>query len=138
MVKAIRVEQLGDPQVLKWEDVEIGEAKEGEVRVRNKAVGVNFIDVYFRTRVYKVPSLPYTPGVEGVGEVTAVGVGVTDMKVGDIVAYSCQPLGSYAEEHILPALQLVPLPPSIHPIVGASIMSKGLTTRYLLQQCFKI
>ncbi|KAH1040772.1 hypothetical protein AAZX31_09G001100 [Glycine max] len=138
MVKAIRVEQLGDPQVLKWEDVEIGEAKEGEVRVRNKAVGVNFIDVYFRTRVYKVPSLPYTPGVEGVGEVTAVGVGVTDMKVGDIVAYSCQPLGSYAEEHILPALQLVPLPPSIHPIVGASIMSKGLTTRYLLQQCFKV
>lgn len=77
-------------------------------------------------------------GVEGVGEVTAVGVGVTDMKVGDIVAYSCQPLGSYAEEHILPALQLVPLPPSIHPIVGASIMSKGLTTRYLLQQCFKV
>ncbi|XP_014494169.1 uncharacterized protein LOC106756307 [Vigna radiata var. radiata] len=138
MVKAIRVHQLGGPQVLKWEDVEIGDPKEGEVRLRNKAVGVNFIDVYFRTGVYKVPSLPYTPGVEGVGVVTAVGVGVTDIQVGETVAYSCQPLGSYAEEHILPAKYLVPLPPSIDPIIGASIMSKGLTTRYLLLQCFKV
>ncbi|WVZ03814.1 hypothetical protein V8G54_024620 [Vigna mungo] len=138
MVKAIRVHQLGGPQVLKWEDVEIGDPKEGEVRLRNKAVGVNFIDVYFRTGVYKVPSLPYTPGVEGVGVVTAVGVGVTDIQVGETVAYSCQPLGSYAEEHILLAKDLVPLPPSIDPIIGASIMSKGLTTRYLLLQCFKV
>ncbi|XP_047150764.1 quinone oxidoreductase 1 isoform X2 [Vigna umbellata] len=138
MVKAIRVHEQGGPQVLKWEDVEIGDPKEGEVRLRNKAVGVNFIDVYFRTGVYKVPSLPYTPGVEGVGVVTAVGVGVTDIQVGETVAYTCQPLGSYAEEHILLAKDLVPLPPSIDPIIGASIMSKGLTTRYLLQQCFKV
>jgi len=77
-------------------------------------------------------------GVEGVGVVIAVGVGVTDIQVGETVAYACQPLGSYAEEHILPASKLVPLPPSIDPIIGASIMSKGLTTRYLLQQCFKV
>lgn len=77
-------------------------------------------------------------GVEGVGVVTAVGVGVTGIKVGETVAYSSPPLGSYAEEHILPASNLVPLPPSIDPIIGASIMAKGLTTRYLLQQCFKV
>lgn len=137
MVKAIRVHQLGDPQVLKWEDIEIGEPKEGEVCVRNKAIGVNFVDVYFRKGLYKVPSLPYTPGVEGVGVITAVGVGVTDMQAGDVVAYTCK-LGSYAEEIILPAIQLVPLPPSIDPIFGASIMVSGMTTRFLLRTCFKV
>ncbi|KAK7325046.1 hypothetical protein VNO77_29087 [Canavalia gladiata] len=138
MVKAIRVHELGGPQVLKWEDVEIGEPKEGEVRVRNKAIGVNFVDVYFRKGVYKAPSLPFTPGVEAVGVVTAVGVGVIDRQVGDVVAYAGRPLGSYAEEQILPADNVVPVPPSIDPIIGASIMSKGMTTHFLLQRCFKV
>ncbi|TKY68205.1 Quinone oxidoreductase [Spatholobus suberectus] len=138
MVKAIRVHELGGPQVLKWEDVEIGEPKEGEVRVRNKAVGVNFIDVYFRKGVYKAPSLPFTPGMEAVGVVTAVGAGLTGRQVGDLVAYAGQPMGSYAEEQILPANKVVPVPPSIDPAIAASIMLKGMTAQFLLRHCFKV
>ncbi|XP_057455397.1 uncharacterized protein LOC130746711 isoform X2 [Lotus japonicus] len=115
MVKAIRVHEFGGPQVLKWEDVEIGEPKEGEVHVRNKAIGVNFIDVYFGKGVDKAPSLPFTPAYAGP-----------------------PPLGSYAEEQILPANKLVSVPPKIDPIIEASIMSKGMTTRYLLRSCFKV
>ncbi|XP_061358570.1 uncharacterized protein LOC133302766 [Gastrolobium bilobum] len=138
MVKAIRVHDLGGPQVLKWEDVEIGEPKEGEIRVRNKAIGVNFIDVYFRKGVYKAPSLPFTPGMEAVGVVTAVGAGLTGRQVGDLVAYAGQPMGSYAEEQILPADKVVPVPPSIDPAIAASIMMKGMTTQFLLRRCFKV
>ncbi|KAG5120435.1 hypothetical protein JHK82_034855 [Glycine max] len=137
MVKAIRVHELGGPQVLKWEDVEIGDPKEGEVRVRNKAIGVNFIDVYFRKGVYKAPSFPFTPGMEAVGVVTAVGAGLTGRQVGDLVAYAGQPMGSYAEEQILPANKVVPVPSSIDPAVAASIILKGMTTQFLLRRCFK-
>ncbi|KAL4359939.1 hypothetical protein AHAS_Ahas08G0127500 [Arachis hypogaea] len=137
MVKAIRVHQIGAPQVLKWEDVEIGEPKEGEVRVKHKAIGVNFIDVYFRTGVYEAPSFPYTPGVEAVGVVIAVGAGVTSAKVGDLVGYAGRPLGSYTEERILPAEKVVPIPPSIDPAIGASVMSKGMTALFLIRHCFK-
>ncbi|KAM1368315.1 hypothetical protein ACFXTH_001620 [Malus domestica] len=88
MVKAIRVHELGGPQVLKWEDVEIGEPKEGEVSVKNKAIGVNFIDVYFRKGLYyKADTMPLTPGMEACGVVTAVGPGVIGRRVGDLVAY---------------------------------------------------
>ncbi|XP_020232634.1 uncharacterized protein LOC109812960 [Cajanus cajan] len=138
MVKAIRVHELGGAEVLKWEDVEIGEPKEGEVRVRNKAIGVNFIDVYFRKGVYKAPSLPFTPGMEAVGVVTAVGAGLTGRQVGDLVAYAGQPMGSYAEEQILPANKVVPVPSSIDPTIAASIMLKGMTTQFLLRRCFKV
>ncbi|KAI4323742.1 hypothetical protein L6164_023324 [Bauhinia variegata] len=138
MVKAIRVYEHGGPEVLKWEDIEIGEPKEGEVRVRNKAIGLNFIDVYFRKGAYKPPALPFTPGMEAVGVVTAVGPGLTGRKVGDIVAYAGQPMGSYAEEQILPADKVVPVPPSIDPVIGASIMLKGMTTHFLLRRCFKV
>ncbi|KAK3221117.1 hypothetical protein Dsin_015087 [Dipteronia sinensis] len=122
MVKAIRVHELGGPEVLKWEDVEIGEPGDGEIRVRNKAIGLNFIDVYFRKGVYKATTMPFTPGMEAVGEVIAVGPGLTGRKVGDLVGYAGNPMGSYAEEQILPANKVVPLPPSIDPIVAASII----------------
>ncbi|OIW06208.1 hypothetical protein TanjilG_03833 [Lupinus angustifolius] len=138
MVKAIRVHELGGPQVLKWEDVEIGEPKEGEIRVKNKAIGINFIDVYFRKGVYKAPSLPFTPGMEAVGVVTAVGDGLTGRKVGDLVAYAGQPMGSYAEEQILPANKVVPVPSSIDPVIVASVMMKGMTAQFLLRRCFKV
>ncbi|GKV33862.1 hypothetical protein SLEP1_g42311 [Rubroshorea leprosula] len=138
MVKAIRVHELGGPEVLKWEDVEIGEPKEGEIRVRNKAIGLNFIDVYFRKGVYKVAVIPFTPGMEAVGEVIAVGPGLTGRKVGDIVAYAGQPMGSYAEEQILPADKVVPVPPSVDPIIAASIMLKGMTAQFLVRRCFKV
>ncbi|KAJ7949497.1 Quinone oxidoreductase [Quillaja saponaria] len=138
MVKAIRVHEPGGPEVLKWEDVEIGEPKEGQVRVRNKAIGLNFIDVYFRKGVYKASSFPFTPGREAVGVVTAVGPGLTGMQVGDLVAYAGDPTGSYAEEQILPANRVVPVPSSVDPVIAASVMLKGMTTQFLIRRCFKI
>ncbi|KAJ4951283.1 hypothetical protein NE237_028115 [Protea cynaroides] len=138
MVKAIRVHELGGPEVLKWEDVEIGEPKEGEIRVKNKAIGLNFIDVYFRKGVYKAPTMPFTPGMEAVGVVTAVGPGLTGRNVGDVVAYAGRPMGSYSEEQILPANVVVPVPSSIDPIVAASIMLKGMTAQFLVRRCFKV
>ncbi|PKU83920.1 uncharacterized protein LOC110102859 [Dendrobium catenatum] len=137
MVKAIRVHELGGPEVLNWEDVEIGEPKEGEIRVKNKAIGVNFIDVYYRKGVYKT-DLPFTPGRESVGVVTAVGSGLTGRKVGDVVAYAGNPMGSYAEEQILPASAAVPVPSSVDHKVAASIMLKGMTVHSLLRRCFKV
>ncbi|EXC04327.1 Quinone oxidoreductase [Morus notabilis] len=138
MVKAIRVHEFGGPEVLKWEDVEIGEPKDGEIRVKNKAIGLNFIDVYFRKGVYKASTIPFTPGGEACGVVTAVGPGLTGRQVGDIVAYAGAPMGSYAEEQILPADKVVPVPESIGPVIAASIMLKGMTTQYLLRRSFKV
>ncbi|XP_058204743.1 uncharacterized protein LOC131318792 [Rhododendron vialii] len=138
MVKAIRVHELGGPEVLKWEDVEIGEPKEGEIRVKNKAIGLNFIDVYFRKGVYKASTMPFTPGMEAAGVVTAVGPGLTGRKVGDVVAYAGSPMGSYAEEQILPAERVVPVPPSLDPIVAASVILKGMTAHMLVRRCFKV
>jgi NADPH2:quinone reductase len=138
MVKAIRVHELGGPEVLKWEDVEIGEPNEGEIRVKNKAIGLNFIDVYFRKGVYKADTFPFTPGMEAVGVVTAVGPGLTGRQVGDIVAYAGSPMGSYAEEQILPANKVVAVPSSIDPVIAASVLSKGMTAQFLLHRCFKV
>ncbi|PSS33197.1 2-haloacrylate reductase [Actinidia chinensis var. chinensis] len=138
MVKAIRVHELGGPEVLKWEDVEIGEPKEGEIRVKNKAIGLNFIDIYFRKGVYKAPTMPYTPGMEAVGVVTAVGPGLTGRQVGDVVGYGGNPMGSYTEEQILPAEKVVTVPSSIDPIVAASVLLKGMTAQLLVCRCFKV
>ncbi|KAJ4836028.1 hypothetical protein Tsubulata_011351 [Turnera subulata] len=137
MVKAIRVHELGGPEVFKWEDVELGEPGEGEIRVKHKAIGINFIDVYYRKGVYKASSLPFTPGFEAAGEVVVVGPGVTDLKVGDMVAYPGH-LGAYSEEQIVPADKVVPVPPSIDPVVAASVMLKGMTTQYLVRRTFKV
>ncbi|KAG6518250.1 quinone oxidoreductase 1-like [Zingiber officinale] len=136
-VKAIRVHELGGPEVLKWEEVEVGEPKEGEIRVRNKAIGVNFIDIYFRKGVY-TKDLPFTPGMEAVGVVTAVGPGLTGIEVGDVVAYAGNPMGSYSEEQILPANAAVPVPSTIDHKVAASILLKGMTAYVLLRRCFKV
>jgi len=138
MVKAITVHELGGPEVLKWEDVEVGEPGEGEILVKHKAIGVNFIDVYYRKGVYKAEKLPFIPGREAVGVVTAVGQGLTGRKVGDLVAYAGNPMGSYAEEQILPANQVVPFPSTLDPILGAAVMLKGMTVQYLLRSCFKV
>ncbi|XP_031287457.1 uncharacterized protein LOC116146186 [Pistacia vera] len=138
MVKAIRVHELGGPEVLKWEDVEIGEPGEGEIRVRNKAIGLNFIDIYFRKGVYKAATMPFTPGMEAVGEVIAVGPGLTGREVGDIVAYAGGPMGSYSEEQILPANKVVSVPSSISPVIAASVILKGMTAQFLLRRCFKV
>ncbi|KAG5558326.1 hypothetical protein RHGRI_008301 [Rhododendron griersonianum] len=138
MVKAIRVHEFGGPEVLKWEDVEIGEPKEGEIKVKNKAIGLNFTDVYSRKGIVKASTMPFTPGVEAVGVVTAVGPGLTGRKVGDVVAYAGNTIGSYAEELILPVEKVVPVPPSLDPIVAASVIFKGMTAHMLVRRCFKV
>ncbi|XP_057482505.1 uncharacterized protein LOC130769260 isoform X3 [Actinidia eriantha] len=138
MIKAIRVHELGGPEVLKWEDVEIGEPKEGEIHVKNKAIGLNFIDVYFCKGVYKAPKIPYTLGMEAVGVVTAVGPGLTGRQVGVVVGYGGNPMGSYTKEQILPAEKVVPVPSSIDPIVAASVLLKGMTAQFLVCRCFKL
>ncbi|KAF3433177.1 hypothetical protein FNV43_RR24279 [Rhamnella rubrinervis] len=133
--------------VLKWEDVEIGEPNEGEIRVRNKAIGLNFFDVRFcKGLSYKPAVFPFTPGIEAVGVVTAVGPGLTGRQVGDIVAYveldvvayAASPMGSYTEEQILPANKVVPVPSSIDPVIAASVILKGMTAQFLLHRVFKV
>ena len=111
MAHAIRILETGGPEVLEWEDVEVGEPGPGHAKIRQQAAGLNFIDVYHRTGVYK-QELPFTPGVEGAGVVEAVGPGVTDVKVGDRVAYAGG-TGGYAEERLIDADRLVKLPDAI-------------------------
>ncbi|KAL7611869.1 hypothetical protein Lser_V15G09198 [Lactuca serriola] len=139
MVKAIRVHQNGGPEVLTWEDVEVPNPKEGEIRLKQKAIGLNFLDVYMRQGLHNTsPPLPYTPGMEGAGVVTAVGPGVTSCKVGDVVAYASPEVGSYAQERILPADLAVPVPSSVDPVEAAAIIFKGLTAHLLIHKGFKV
>ncbi|GAA5627391.1 MULTISPECIES: quinone oxidoreductase family protein [Brucella] len=137
MINAIRVHQTGGPEVLQYEQIEIGEPGAGEAKVRHEAIGLNFIDVYFRTGLYKAAQMPFTPGNEGAGIVVAVGSGVENLKVGDRVAYAATP-GSYAEERILPADRLVKVPDSIELKTAAAMMLKGMTAQYLLRQTFVV
>ncbi|RQR34021.1 quinone oxidoreductase [Burkholderia sp. Bp9143] len=137
MPKAIRYDQPGGPEVMKWVDVEVGEPKAGEVRIRQHAVGLNYIDVYFRTGLYPQP-LPGGLGMEAAGEVTAVGDGVTALKVGDRVAYVGQPPGAYAQERVMPAERLVKLPDGISYDDAASVMLQGLTAHYLLRRTYPV
>ncbi len=138
MVKAIVVHEHGGPDVMKWEDVELGAPGAGEARVKNAAIGINFVDVYNRTGLYKPPGgLPFTPGSEGAGTVIAVGPGVANVKPGDRVSYF-GPQGSYAEERLIPADRLVKVPDDIDFRTAASMTLKGLTAQFLLRQTFKV
>lgn len=134
MSQRIQFSQHGGPEVLEQVDVPVVAPGAGEVRVRNHAVGLNFIDTYFRGGLYVPPSLPSGLGTEGAGEIEAVGEGVTDFQVGDRVAYATGPLGAYGEHHSLPARHLVKLPDAISYEQAAAVMLKGLTTQYLLRQ----
>ena len=136
MTKAIRIHRTGGPEVMVLEDVTLPKPAKGEVLVRNHAIGLNFIDIYFRQGSYPTP-LPFTPGNEGAGEVVAVGRGVSEFKPGDRVA-SVATLGSYAEERLVPAASLIKLPKSISYEMGAAMMLKGLTAQYLLRRTFKV
>jgi len=137
MINAIRVHQTGGPEVMKYEQIEIGKPGPGEAKVRHEAVGLNFIDVYSRTGLYKAAQMPFTPGNEGAGTVVAVGPGVADVRVGDRVAYVATP-GSYADERILPADRLVNVPDNVDLKTAASMMLKGMTAQYLLRRTFKV
>ncbi|MES2688705.1 MAG: quinone oxidoreductase [Pseudomonadota bacterium] len=131
--KAVRIDQHGGLEVLKLVDVEVGEPGPGEIRIRHKAVGLNFIDIYQRAGVYKLP-MPLQLGMEASGVVEAVGEGVTHLKAGDRAAYASQPPGSYCEVRVMPAKCVCKLPDDISFDTGAAMMLKGLTVQYLLRR----
>lgn len=135
-MKAIRVHAHGGPEVLTLTEVEERRPGKGEARVAIKAAGVNFIDIYHRTGLYRL-ELPVTPGMEGAGAVDAIGEGVTEVAVGDRVAYAME-LGSYAESAIVPAWKLVPLPPGVGFEHGAATMLQGMTAHYLTHSTFPL
>ena len=134
MPKAIRVHQTGGPDAMRWEDVEVGAPGPGEIRIRHEAVGLNYIDVYFRTGLYPAPSLPFSPGMEGAGVVEAVGEGVESLAVGDRIAYAAPPVGSYCEERLMPAEKVVKTPAEIDSRQAAAMMLQGMTVEYLLRR----
>jgi len=136
MNKAIRFHEVGGPEVLKWEDVEVIDPGPGEVRIRHEAVGLNFVDIYQRSGLYKVP-LPAIAGNEGAGVVEAVGAGVTEVKAGDRVAYAGR-VGSYCEVRSIPADRLCILPDGLSFEQGAAMMLKGLTVQYLIRRTYRV
>ena len=138
MAGAIRIHETGGADVLRYEDVEVGDPGPGELKLKQTAIGLNFIDVYFRTGLYPAPGLPFTPGLEAAGKVLAVGDGVSDVSVGDRVAYASPPLGAYATERLMPADKVVPVPDSVSDEQAAAMMLKGMTAWYLLRRTFKV
>jgi NADPH2:quinone reductase len=137
MSKAMVVHAVGGPEVLSWEDRDPGRPGPGQILVRQKAAGVNFIDVYFRTGLYKAPSMPFVPGKEGAGTVMALGDGVTRFAVGDRVAYN-DAVGAYAEELVIKADSAVKLPEAIDEVTAAAVMLKGMTAEYLLRRTYPV
>ena len=136
MTHAIRIHKNGGPEVLQWEEVEVGDPGSGQVRIRQEAAGLNFIDVYHRTGLYK-QQMPFTPGVEGAGIVDAVGDGVTNVKKGDRVAYA-GPVGGYAEERLIDADRVVKLPKGVATEQAAGMMLQGMTAQMLLRSVFPV
>jgi NADPH2:quinone reductase len=137
MTKAIRIHETGGPEVLRWEDVPAPDPRPGEARVRHGAVGLNYIDVYFRNGLYKTP-LPATIGLEAAGTVMEVGDGVTEVAPGDRVAYAGGPIGAYTIERVIPADKLVKLPDSIDFSTAAAMMLQGMTVQYLLRRTYPV
>ena len=137
MTHAIRVHAYGGPEVLKWEEIELGAPGPGEIRLKQSAIGLNYIDVYVRTGFYPQASFPFLPGMEGAGVVTAVGAGVTDLAIGDCVAYA-GPIGAYAQERLIAADRVVKIPASISEEIAAAIMLKGMTAEYLLRRTYRV
>lgn len=136
MPHAIRIHKVGGPDVLEWEEVEVGEPGPGEVKLRQEAAGLNFIDVYHRTGLYK-QELPFTPGVEGAGIVEAVGEHVTNVKKGDRIAYA-GPIGGYSEKRLIDADRVVKLPKGISTEQAAGMMLQGMTAQMLLRSVFPV
>ncbi|WP_417812021.1 quinone oxidoreductase family protein [Thalassospira alkalitolerans] len=138
MTKAVRFYETGGSDVLRFEDVDVGAPGAGEVRLRHEAIGLNYIDIYFRSGVYPAPSLPSGLGLEGSGVIEAVGNDVTDLAVGDRVAYAAQPLGAYAEARVMPAKGLVKIPDGISFDLAAAAMLQGMTAQYLLRRTYRV
>jgi NADPH2:quinone reductase len=135
---AVRVQAHGGPEVLSFDTVEVAPPAAGQVRLRQTAIGLNFVDTYYRTGLYPAPgSFPFIPGSEGVGIVEAVGDGVANVKVGDRVGYG-DAMGSYADIRLAPAARMIPIPEGISDAIAASVLLKGMTARYLLRETFKV
>lgn len=137
MAMAVRVHQIGGPEVLRYEAIDVPAPGKDEIRIRHHAIGVNFLDVYFRTGLYPAPALPFVIGHEAAGEVVEVGPGVTDFHRGDRVAYFFGP-GAYASERVIPARVAVKLPDALTSEQAAAIVLKGLTAYYLLYKTFRV
>ncbi|MBK7414980.1 MAG: quinone oxidoreductase [Dechloromonas sp.] len=137
MTYAIRIHQTGGPEVLSWESVDLPAPGAGEATVRHAAVGLNFIDTYHRTGLYPLP-MPSGIGLEGAGVVEAIGPGVTEVQVGDRVAYAGGPIGAYAEARNIPAHRLLKLPDAISFDTAAAMMLQGLTAAYLLRKTYRV
>ena len=137
MTHAIRIHEYGGPEVLRWEEVDVGAPGPGEVLLRHGAIGLNFIDIYIRTGLYPQSGFPFVPGMEGAGTVLAVGDGVVEFSAGDRVAYA-GPIGAYAEERTIAADRLVALPDAIAFETAAAMMLQGMTARYLLRKTFDV
>ena len=138
MNHAIRIHEYGGPEKMAWEEIPLPHPKPGEALIRQHAVGLNYIDVYFRTGLYKAPALPATVGMEAAGVVEAVGEGVTEVSVGDRVAYATGPIGAYAEARTLKADRLVKLPEGLSFDQGAAMMLQGMTAQYLLRRTYRV
>ena len=121
-----------------WNDVDVGSPGAGELKIRHTAIGLNYIDVYFRTGLYPAPQLPFTPGMEACGIVEEVGAEVGDIAVGDKVAYAAAPVGAYAEVRLMPADRVVKVPGGIDDQAAAAMMLKGMTTQYLLRTTYRV
>ncbi|NKB75639.1 MAG: NADPH:quinone reductase [Gammaproteobacteria bacterium] len=137
MTQLIRVHETGGAEVMKWESAVLTDPGPGEVQVAHTAIGLNFIDVYFRTGVYPAP-LPFTPGLEAAGIVENIGDGVEGLEIGDRVAYAATPLGAYAESRNIEAVKLVKIPDGVEDSTAAAMMLKGMTAQYLLRSTFRV
>ncbi len=137
MVNAIRIHEYGGVDKMMWEAVEVGAPGPGQIRIKHRAIGFNYIDTYFRSGLYKFPALPHILGTEGAGDVVAVGAGVSDFAVGDRVAYA-NPPGAYVEERLMPAERAVKLPDAISYEQAAAMMLQGMTVRYLLRDTYQV
>ena len=137
MVKAIRFHKTGGPEVLAYEDVDVGAPEEGQARVRHNVIGLNFIDTYHRSGLYPLP-LPSGIGLEAAGVVEAVGPGVTHVKAGDRVAYCGGPPGAYSETRVMPAEKLVKIPAGVSDEQAAAMMLEGLTVQYLIRRVYRV
>ncbi len=137
MAHAIQVHKFGGPEALTYAEVQVPAPGAGQIKLKQTAIGVNYIDVYHRTGLYPQPSFPFTPGSEGAGQVIEVGAGVTDLKVGDRVAYAGN-IGGYASERLMPADRVVKIPEGITDQTAAAMMLQGMTARYLLRKTYKV
>jgi NADPH2:quinone reductase len=138
MPHAIRIHQPGGPEALRWDEIEVGAPGPGQVLVRQTAIGLNYIDVYHRTGLYPLPSLPAVLGMEAAGRIEAAGAGVSGLAPGDRVAYASAPVGAYAQARLMPAERLIKVPDEISDPQAAAMMLKGMTVQYLIRRTCRV